>query len=104
MMAMHAKDYYVAPIYPVLFAAGAVAFAGLTRKEWPLIAYAVNFLIVLCVFLLLSKQLQKNRDNLRKGDFSKEPRFSLRDIAILLCLKISSVRQRTRMSSKYFTS
>ena len=50
MMTMHAKDYYVAPIYPVLFAAGAAAFAGLTRREWPLIAYAVNFLIGLCLF------------------------------------------------------
>jgi len=26
MMAMHAKDYYVAPIYPILFAAGGVAW------------------------------------------------------------------------------
>jgi hypothetical protein len=28
MMAMHAKDYYLAPAYPVLFAAGAVAWVG----------------------------------------------------------------------------
>src|ERR1700685_546171 len=26
MMAMHAKDYYVAPIYPILFAAGGIAW------------------------------------------------------------------------------
>jgi hypothetical protein len=35
MMALHAKDYYVVPIYPVLFAAGAIAweqhFAGSRR-------------------------------------------------------------------------
>ncbi len=35
MMALHAKDYYVAPIYPVLFAAGGIAwemrFAGRRR-------------------------------------------------------------------------
>jgi hypothetical protein len=48
MMAMHAKDYYVAPIYPVLFAAGSVAFAQLTRREWPLIAYGTSFLLGLC--------------------------------------------------------
>jgi hypothetical protein len=48
MMAMHAKDYYVAPIYPVLFAAGAAGFGRLTRRNWPLIAYAVNFILVLC--------------------------------------------------------
>jgi hypothetical protein len=40
MMATHAKNYYVAPIYPVLFAAGAVAFAQLTRREWPVVTYA----------------------------------------------------------------
>jgi len=39
MMAMHAKDYYAAPIYPALFAAGAVAFGELTRRSWPPIVY-----------------------------------------------------------------
>jgi hypothetical protein len=48
MMAMHAKDYYLAPIYPILFAAGSVAFAQLTRREWPLIAATVNVAGVLC--------------------------------------------------------
>ena len=41
MMAMHAKDYYLTPIYPVLFAAGAVAFGKLTRRAWPPIVYTV---------------------------------------------------------------
>jgi hypothetical protein len=40
MMPLHAKNYYLAPIYPVLFAAGAVAFGQLTRRSWPLFAYA----------------------------------------------------------------
>jgi Dolichyl-phosphate-mannose-protein mannosyltransferase len=40
MMAMHAKDYYLAPIYPVLLAAGAVWVAGLTRRSWTAMAYA----------------------------------------------------------------
>ncbi len=48
MMAMHAKDYYLAPIYPVLFAAGAVAFAQLTRRTWPLAAYTVVLAYILC--------------------------------------------------------
>ena len=39
MMAMHAKHYYIAPIYPVLFAAGAVGFAQLTRRAWPVNTY-----------------------------------------------------------------
>jgi Dolichyl-phosphate-mannose-protein mannosyltransferase len=40
MMAMHAKDYYLAPIYPVLFAAGAVALVEVTRRGWPAYVYA----------------------------------------------------------------
>ncbi|MGO9340286.1 MAG: ArnT family glycosyltransferase [Terracidiphilus sp.] len=50
MMLMHAKDYYLAPIYPVLFAAGASACGQLTRRDWPLIAIGVNYLIGLCFF------------------------------------------------------
>jgi hypothetical protein len=48
MMLMHAKDYYVAPIYPVLFAAGAVAFGMLTRRSWPPIVYSVVLAYLLC--------------------------------------------------------
>jgi hypothetical protein len=48
MMLMHAKDYYLAPIYPILFAAGAVAFGQLTHRNWPLIAYTVELACVLC--------------------------------------------------------
>ena len=50
MMAMHGKDYYLAPIYPILFAAGSVAFSRLTRRDWPLVASGVNFLVDLCLF------------------------------------------------------
>ncbi len=49
MMAMHAKDYYVAPIYPVLFAAGAAAFGQLTRRAWPSIVYTVILGCLLCL-------------------------------------------------------
>lgn len=35
MMLLHAKDYYSAPIYPVLFAAGAAAFGEFTHAASP---------------------------------------------------------------------
>jgi hypothetical protein len=41
MMVMHAKNYYLAPIYPVLFAAGAVGIAQLSRRAWQVNAYSV---------------------------------------------------------------
>jgi Dolichyl-phosphate-mannose-protein mannosyltransferase len=40
MVAMHAKHYYVAPIYPVLFAAGAVGVAKLLGRDWLVDSYA----------------------------------------------------------------
>lgn len=49
MMAMHAKDYYLAPIYPVLFAAGAVALGQLIRWRWPLLLYSAILIFFLCV-------------------------------------------------------
>ena len=48
MMAMHAKDYYLAPIYPVLLAAGSVASAQINRRDWPLVVCAVALLGALC--------------------------------------------------------
>ena len=48
MMAMHAKDYYVAPIYPVLLAAGAVWFVAATRRSWPTLVY-VGVLVLFAV-------------------------------------------------------
>jgi hypothetical protein len=42
MMALHAKDYYLAPIYPMLFAAGGVYWEGLNRgregRRWVRVA------------------------------------------------------------------
>ena len=49
MMAMHAKNYYLAPIYPVLFAAGAAALGQLTRRSWPAIAYTGVLACLLCL-------------------------------------------------------
>jgi 4-amino-4-deoxy-L-arabinose transferase-like glycosyltransferase len=52
MMAMHAKDYYLSPIYPVMFAAGA---AALSLTQWPLWArgWVVGVEALWCLFLLL---------------------------------------------------
>jgi hypothetical protein len=41
MIAMNGKYYYLAPIYPVLFAAGAVGFSQLARRDSHITAYAV---------------------------------------------------------------
>jgi len=54
MMLLHAKHYYLAPIYPVFFAAGAVALGYLTRRSWPAIGYAV---VLACFFCLVTAPL-----------------------------------------------
>jgi hypothetical protein len=58
MMALHAKDYYLVPAYPVFFAAGAVAwFAWAKRIRWrnALIgAYAVVVVVGLVLFFPMS--------------------------------------------------
>jgi hypothetical protein len=48
MIAMNAKHYYLAPIYPVLFAAGAVALSQIARRESYITIYAaiIGFAIV----------------------------------------------------------
>ncbi len=48
MMALHAKDYYLAPIYPMLFAAGAAGLGQLSRRNWRPIAYTVLLAVSLC--------------------------------------------------------
>jgi 4-amino-4-deoxy-L-arabinose transferase-like glycosyltransferase len=50
MMAIHAKHYYVAPIYPVLFAGGAAGFAQLIRRSWPVNTYSA----VICLTLIFA--------------------------------------------------
>lgn len=51
-IALKGKNYYVAPIYPVLFAAGAVAFERLTSRRliWTRAAYIA--VLVLCTAVL----------------------------------------------------
>jgi hypothetical protein len=55
MMAMHAKDYYVVPIYPVLFAAGALAWEGrfAAQKSARLVAFPVLETLLLAQGLIL---------------------------------------------------
>ncbi len=58
MMAMHAEDYYLAPAYPVFFAAGGVALAAwVGTKKWRNIrlgVYAVILIAGIVVFLPFS--------------------------------------------------
>jgi Dolichyl-phosphate-mannose-protein mannosyltransferase len=46
MMKMHAKDYYVAPIYPMLFAAGAVFWQQVTERRVYWARYALAVVVV----------------------------------------------------------
>lgn len=58
MIAMHAKDYYLAPVFPILFAAGGVALSQVLRLRWqrriliPL--YAVVLLLLAALALPLA--------------------------------------------------
>jgi hypothetical protein len=49
MMLLRAKHYYLAPIYPVLFAAGAVALTRFSRRTWPPLAYSALLALMLCL-------------------------------------------------------
>ena len=65
MMALHAKDYYVSPIYPVLFAAGGIAwethFAGrrlvAANRAFAFPVFETMLLLLAIVFLPLSLPL-----------------------------------------------
>ena len=51
MMLLYAKHYYLAPIYPVFFAAGAVALGDITRRNWPSIGYTA---LLACFFCMVT--------------------------------------------------
>jgi len=53
-IALKAKNYYVAPAYPMLFAAGAVAFENLNRLKWARPIYLVAIVLVTCLLAPLS--------------------------------------------------
>jgi hypothetical protein len=49
LMALHAKDYYLAPSYPLLFAAGAAALCLRPRRAWLAPGYTALLALGLCV-------------------------------------------------------
>jgi hypothetical protein len=50
MMVLHAKDYYVAPIYPFLFAAGSAALGQFVRRDWILVVIGTQYILGLLFF------------------------------------------------------
>ena len=50
MMVLHAKDYYLAPIYPFLFAAGAAALGDYIRRDRTLVIIGGQYLFGLIFF------------------------------------------------------
>jgi hypothetical protein len=48
LIALHAKDYYLAPVYPLLFAAGAAALDLRFRRPWLINAYTALIVLSLC--------------------------------------------------------
>jgi Dolichyl-phosphate-mannose-protein mannosyltransferase len=53
-IALKAKNYYVAPAYPMLFAAGAVAFENLHRLKWARPIYVVAIVLMASLLAPLS--------------------------------------------------
>ena len=53
MMALHANDYYLAPVYPLLFAAGAVAWDEWLTAEWSRRVAAPVYTCIIVAFGLL---------------------------------------------------
>lgn len=51
---LKAKNYYVAPAYPMLFAAGAVAFENLSRLRWSRPIYIVAIVLITCLLAPLT--------------------------------------------------
>jgi hypothetical protein len=48
LLAMHAKDYYLAPVYPLLFAAGAASLSLRPRRQWLVLGYTALLALALC--------------------------------------------------------
>lgn len=51
-IALKGKNYYVVPIYPILFAAGAVAFERVTSRRWVWARAAYIAVLVICTAVL----------------------------------------------------
>jgi hypothetical protein len=53
MFALHAKDYYLAPVYPAYFAAGAVAWLAWLRRPWQQKFLIPAYAVLLCTATVL---------------------------------------------------
>jgi hypothetical protein len=61
MIALHAKDYYLVPIYPMLFAAGALAWEGTTTpspaRPWRIGALATALVVTAAIILPMASPI-----------------------------------------------
>ena len=81
-IALHGKNYYVVPIYPIVVAAGAVAFEQMTqsRARWTRAAYIIVMVLSVAVLApIVSPVLPvKPPSAIRKPPASRPPRPSIR--------------------------
>ena len=61
MMALHAKDYYVAPMYPMLFAAGGVFWETITEARGHWVRVALPPIVAVLSLPLLPVALRSSR-------------------------------------------
>ena len=54
MMVLHAKDYYLAPIYPIYFAAGAICWLPAQRRSTPRAVRVAGYALLLVVGFVLT--------------------------------------------------
>ena len=48
LLSMHAKDYYLAPVYPLLLAAGSAALSLRPHRQWLVVGYTTLLAVALC--------------------------------------------------------
>jgi hypothetical protein len=53
LMLLKGKNYYVSPVYPMLFAAGSVAFEGITTLRWKPARYAYMATVIIFSLIIL---------------------------------------------------
>ncbi len=57
MIAMHAKDYYLTPVFPILFAGGGVAWTAWLRRRWQRRALMPVYALLLVVMAAIALPL-----------------------------------------------
>jgi 4-amino-4-deoxy-L-arabinose transferase-like glycosyltransferase len=53
LMLLKGKNYYVSPVYPMLFAAGSVAFEGITKSRWKPARYAYAAAVIIFSLIIM---------------------------------------------------